>query len=150
LDYSQITDTLYIGKTPLPDDYPHLAQQGIELVINMRIERKPYPDPFETGLKFLWLPSVDSPLLPIPIRLLNKGVVQALKVIQGGGKVYTHCAGGIHRAAAMGACILIACGRTARESMDLIMKCRERANPRVWYIRKRILRFEKNWNTQSS
>jgi protein tyrosine phosphatase (PTP) superfamily phosphohydrolase (DUF442 family) len=150
LDYSQITDTLFIGKTPLPDDYPFLVQNGIELVINMRLERKPYPDPFDTGLKFLWLPSIDSPLLPIPIRFLNRGVLQALKVIQGGGKVYTHCASGIHRAVAMGACILIACGRTARESMDLIMKHRLNADPKAWYIRNRILRFEEAWKAQSS
>ena len=149
MDYSQITDTLFIGKTPLPEDYPHLAQLGVGLVINMRLERKPYPDPYDTGLKFLWLPSIDSPLLPIPIRLLHKGVLQAVKVIQEGGKVYIHCASGIHRAVAMGACILIACGRTAREAMDLIKKRRENADPKVWYIRKRILRFEETWDSQA-
>jgi protein tyrosine phosphatase (PTP) superfamily phosphohydrolase (DUF442 family) len=149
LNYSQITDTLFIGKTPLPKDYPSLAQMGIKLVINMRIERKPYKDPYNTGLKFLWLPSIDSPLLPIPIRLLHKGVSQAITVIREGGKVYIHCAGGIHRAVAMGACILIACGRTAREAMDLIVKHRNNADPKVWYIRRRILRFEETWNSQA-
>jgi protein-tyrosine phosphatase len=149
LDFSAITETLFIGTTPVPDDYPILAKNGVQLVINMRLERRPYPDPFNTGMQFLWLPSIDSPLLPIPIQLLHKGVEQALKVLQSGGKVYTHCAAGIHRGVVMGACILIACGRTAKESMELIKKRRSNSDPRVWYIRNRILRFEKSWRAHT-
>ena len=46
----------------------------------------------------------------------------------------------------MGTAILIAQGYSAEEAMDLIQEKREVADPRVWYIRRRIEQFEKTWN----
>jgi protein tyrosine phosphatase (PTP) superfamily phosphohydrolase (DUF442 family) len=38
MDFSAITDDLFIGTTPSVSDYDHLRELGVQLVINMRIE----------------------------------------------------------------------------------------------------------------
>jgi protein tyrosine phosphatase (PTP) superfamily phosphohydrolase (DUF442 family) len=146
MDYSQITESLYIGTTPRPEDYPFLRQLGVQLVINMRFERRPHPDPEQPPIRLLWLPSVDSPLVPISIRKLQRGVQEALATIQKGGKVYVHCAKGRHRGPAMGAAILIALGYSPEYAMQVIEQRRRIASPRAWYIRRRIHRFAKTWH----
>lgn len=145
MNYSQITEDLFIGNTPQPDDYAILRQLDVRLVINMRIERRPHPDPNDSPLPVLWLPSFDSPLVPIPLHMLRRGVSAALHAIAKGGKVYVHCAEGRHRGVAMGAAILIGQGYTAGEAMSLIKKRRERADPDAWYIKRQILKFAKTW-----
>ncbi|GAH35487.1 unnamed protein product, partial [marine sediment metagenome] len=118
----------------------------VQLVINMRIERKPYQDEHNPPMHAIWNPTIDSPLFPIPMRSLMKGVRAALPVIENGGKVYVHCQAGVHRGVAMGAAILIAQGFEPQEAMDLIKAKRPAADPDAWYIRRRILRFAKIWD----
>jgi protein-tyrosine phosphatase len=146
MDFSQITGSLYIGTTPRSDDYSLLRQLGVKLIINMRIERRPHRDGHQSPIPVLWLPTIDSPLFPIPLRLLRKGALAALETIDHGGKVYAHCAKGIHRGVAMGAAILIALGYSVEDAMQLITERRLVADPHVWYIRRRIERFYKYWH----
>ena len=146
MDFSKITDTLYIGTTPRTEDYPTLLDLGVCLVINMRIERPPYRNHHDPNLATLWLPSIDSPLVPIPISFLRRGATAALETFRQGEKVYTHCAAGVHRGVAMGAAILIASGSSAEQAMQLIVDCRPVADPYAWHIRRRILRFAELWN----
>ena len=145
MDFSSITDDLFIGTTPTKGDYQRLYDLGVRLIINMRWEHRLKPDPFDLDLKLLWLRTIDSPLFPIPMRALQRGALAALETIQAGGKVYAHCAGGRHRGVAMGAAVLIAQGYSPREAMDLIKSKRRVADPGVFYIRGRILRFARQW-----
>jgi len=145
MDFSRITGDLFIGTTPSTKDYDLLRRHDVKLVINMRVERRPRRDLFDPPLSLLWLPTFDSPLVPIPIKALKRGVNAALQTISNGGKVYAHCAGGVHRGVTMGACILIAQGRESIDAMNLIKKRRRVADPFVFYIRARILKFEKVW-----
>jgi protein-tyrosine phosphatase len=141
MDFSQVTSWLYIGTTPQQEDYPTLRDLGIGLIINMRVERRPisekHPDPIPT----LWLRTFDTPLVPIPVRAFRRGTEAALQTLAQGGSVYTHCAAGVHRSAAMAACILIARGHQPDHAIALIREKRTIADPGVPYIRKRILRF---------
>ncbi len=145
MDYSQIIETLYIGTTPGAEDYPLLHQLGVQLVINMRMERRPHPNVHDLPIRLLWLPSVDSPFVPISIDKLRRGVREALMTFDRGGKVYVHCAKGRHRGPAMGAAILIALGYSPEQAMQIIEQHRRVASPRAWYIRRRIHRFAKTW-----
>ena len=147
MNYSEITDDLLIGDTPAAEDYDLLRDLGVRLVINMRFEHGPAPDPGRPPLDLLWLRTFDTPLLPIPIRALQEGVRAALETIRAGGRVYTHCAAGRHRGVAMGAAILIAQGHGAQEAMRLIKARRPLADPCVFYIRSRILRFARRFQT---
>jgi hypothetical protein len=149
MNFSQITDCLFIGDTPGVDDYDLLRELGVSLVINMRIEKRSTRDPERPPLKFLWLPTIDSPGLLIPIRCLLRGVHHALATIRTGGKVYTHCAKGRHRGVAMGAAILIALGYDPEQAMQLIKSCRPIADPDAYYIRSRILRFARQYQTMN-
>src|SRR5512134_2195468 len=116
-EFSNITDDLFIGNTPLAGDYDGLRELGIQLVINMRFSRSPYPDPHETPIRFLWLRTIDSPVFPLPISKLVSGARAALETILLGGKVYVHCAYGRHRGPAMGSCVLIAQGYKPEDAM---------------------------------
>src|SRR5512144_2716946 len=112
MDYSVITNYLMIGTTPRTEAYPILRELGVKLVINMRWERRPFPDFHNPPLPALWLPTFDNPLIPIPVHVLLRGARSALKEIESGGGVYVHCQMGRHRGVAMGAAVLIACGFT--------------------------------------
>lgn len=147
MNYSKINDSLYVGTTPKSKDYDTLRELGIELVINMRFGLPPRRDRHIPPMKSLWLPAIDSPIFPIPIRALNAGVQEALKVIDRGGVVYVHCSRGRHRGPAIGACILIAQGMSADEAMQLIKQNRPVADPQAWYIRRRIMMFARQWQT---
>ena len=149
MDISRITDDLFIGDTPAVEEYDLLRDLGVRLVINMRFEQGPAPDPGRPPLEFLWLRTVDTPFLPIPIRALRAGARAALAAIQAGGKVYAHCAKGRHRGAAMGAAILIAQGHSPQEAMRLIQARRPTADPGIFYIRRRILRFARQYQSVS-
>ena len=150
MDYSKISDNLYIGRTPKKKDYTLLHELGVRLVINMRIGTPPRRDPDSMPIRSIWLPWVDSPFLPIPVPFLEFGTREALKVIDEGGAVYTHCAKGRHRGPAMAACILIAQGLSAEQAMQLIKQQRPVSDPRVWYIRRQILKFEQEWRKRQN
>jgi hypothetical protein len=146
MDFSRITDNLYIGDTPRREDYDHLRELGVYLIINMRFDRRSARDLHRPPLNFLWLKTVDSPLFPIPLRTLKRGVHAALGTFQEGGKVYAHCSKGRHRGVAMGAAILIAQGYDPQQAIDLIKEQRPIADPDIFYIRKRILSFARAWH----
>ena len=149
MDFSPITSDLFIGTTPAVDDYPRLRGLGVRLVINMRFEQRPAPDPHPEPIHLLWLRTIDSPLFPIPIYKLLRGATAAIETIRCGGKVYTHCAGGRHRGVAMGAAVLIAQGHDPHAAMTLIAERRTFADPFAFYIRPRILKFARKWETQN-
>jgi hypothetical protein len=146
-NFSNITDDLFIGTTPLASDYDGLRELGIQLIINMRLTRRPFPDTHDTPIKLLWLRTIDSPFFPIPISKLILGAQTALETIQAGSKVYVHCAYGRHRGVVMGSCILIAQGYEPEAAMKLVMDRRPVADPNAWYIRPRIYQFAEQWNT---
>ena len=149
MDFSQITDELFIGTTPRSEAYHTLRSLGVELVINMRVERRPFPDHHDPPIPALWLPTFDSPFIPIPIRMFERGVKAALKTFEEGGKVYVHCAAGAHRGVAMGSAILITLGYAPEQAMQLIIERRKSADPHIWYIRRRILRFAEFWRASA-
>jgi protein tyrosine phosphatase (PTP) superfamily phosphohydrolase (DUF442 family) len=145
MDFSQITDSLFIGDTPHREDYDHLRALGVHLVINMRFDRRSDKDMHRPPLNFLWLKTFDSPFFPIPIRALKRGVRAALETIRDGGKVYAHCSKGRHRGVAMGAAILIALGYDPKQAIELIKEHRPVADPDIFYIHRRIERFANAW-----
>lgn len=144
-NFSNITDDLFIGTTPLASDYNGLRELGIRLIINMRFTRRPFPDPHEVPIRLLWLPTIDSPFFPLPVSKLITGARAALETILLGGKVYVHCAYGRHRGPAMGSCVLIAQGHEPESAMQLVAERRRVADPYIPYIRSRILKFAAEW-----
>ena len=143
-DLSQITDELYLSSLPKDEYVEHILSLGIRMIISMTVYRAPsvYRRP---PMQFVQCPSLDTPLTPIPIFILRRGVSAALPVIETGESVLVHCKSGVHRSVAMACCILIARGYSADNAMRLVKEKRDKADPYVPYIRKRIEKFEKYW-----
>jgi protein tyrosine phosphatase (PTP) superfamily phosphohydrolase (DUF442 family) len=146
MDFSQITDQLYIGTTPRRGDYEMLRGLGIQLVINMRFLRGRAPADGKPAMLYLRLRTADNPLLPIPTEVLMRGTRAALEVMRRGGNVYIHCSRGRHRSVAMAAAILIAQGRSPQEAMDLLKAQRAAADPDARHIRSQIVEFALRWS----
>ena len=146
MNFSQITNDLFIGNMPSLGEYDTLRDLGVRLIINMRFSRAPHPDHHHPPIHTLWLRSLDNPFFPISIHKLMHGAQAAMETIREGGRVYAHCAYGRHRGVAMGACILIAQGFDPFAAMKLIAERREVADPFAYYIRPRILKFAEQWN----
>ena len=147
-NFSNITDNLFIGTTPLASDYDGLRELGIRLIVNMRFTRRPFPDTHNVPIRLLWLPTIDSPFFPLPVSKLITGARAALETILLGGKVYVHCAYGRHRGPAMGSCVLIAQGHEPEAAMKLVAEHRRVADPFIPYIRSRILKFALAWERE--
>jgi hypothetical protein len=145
MDCSPITNSLFLGTTPKKEDYSRLRELGITRVINMRIEKRPYPDLYHEPIQTIHFRTFDHPYFPIPIYVLEKGVRAAIDEIARGGKVFVHCYGGRHRSVAMAASILIAQGYTPEAAMSLLKEKHDKADPDIWYIKSRILKFAKRW-----
>jgi protein tyrosine phosphatase (PTP) superfamily phosphohydrolase (DUF442 family) len=150
MDYSQITDQLYIGRTPSQADYDRLQDLGVKLILNMRFLRGGPPRGTDHGMTYVRLPTFDTPLLPIPVESLVRGTRLALEVMRSGGKIYAHCSRGRHRSVAMAAAILIAQGMPPSEAMQLIKRKRAAADPGARHIRPRILQFARQWSEQEA
>ena len=127
-DVSRITDVLFLSSLPKSEHSEHIWELGVRLVVSMPLYRPPrvYCRP---PFAFVHCPTIDSPLTPIPLFMLKRGVRAALPVIQRGDAVLIHCKAGVHRSVAMTACILIALGQTAEEAMQFIVERRPVADP---------------------
>lgn len=143
-DISKITEYLFISDWPEARHAEEITQLGIGLVLSMHwvppqrsIRRLP--------IQVLWLPTIDTPFTPMPIRTLRRGVEAALPVIQDGGKVLCHCKAGVHRSVAMATCVLIGMGFSVAAAIATVKAGRTVADPDAPYIRRRIVKFEQVW-----
>jgi len=143
-DISPITDFLYISSWPEGDHYEEILDLNIRLILSMHW-RRPSDELNQSPLQLLWLPTIDTPITPMPIATLQRGVEAGVKVIENGHGVLSHCRAGVHRGAAMACCVLVGLGYSAAEAIQLVEEKRRVADPSIWYIRKRIEQFEKRW-----
>jgi len=144
LDVSRITEYLYISAMPRGEHAEEIRALNVRLILSMHWQR-PAVVLGHAPVKLLWLPTIDSPITPIPISRLKKGVEAALPVINDGGSVLVHCRYGVHRSVAMACCVLIGMGKTADAAMQLAKEQRAAADPDIWYIKNRIRLFERHW-----
>ena len=143
-DVSRITDFLFLSSLPRREHWEHIWELGVRLVVSMPLYRPPavYCRP---PFALAHCPTIDSPLTPIPLFMLRRGVNAALPVIERGDAVLIHCKAGVHRSVAMTACILIARGATADDAMRFIVERRPVADPYAPHIEARIRAFEQDW-----
>ena len=144
-DISRITDYLYISAWPKGEHADEIQALNIRLILSMHWQR-PSKSLNHPPLRVLWLPTVDTPITPMPIGTLRRGVEAALPVIEEGGGVLAHCKAGVHRSVAMASCVLIGMGYTADNAMHLVSEQREVADPFARYIQSRIRKFESDWH----
>jgi hypothetical protein len=125
IQHSRITPEVFVGGQYGRRGKRTLQKWGVTGVINLRTEF----DDAAHGLTlehYCHLPTVDDEAPTV--EHLNKGVEFIRQVIDGGGKVYIHCAGGIGRAPTQTAAYLIAQGKTLDEALALIRRTRPYIN----------------------
>ena len=130
------------------DHADELKLLKFDLIISMIAQVAPDEIYTLPPFKTLWIKAYDSIFSPISIKKLSTGVEAALPVIESKGKVLIYCMQGRRRSVCMAAAILISQGNTAQDAIDMLMKARKVADPRAWYIRWRIYKFERYWNGQ--
>jgi protein tyrosine phosphatase (PTP) superfamily phosphohydrolase (DUF442 family) len=144
LDYSPITENLFIGAWPTKHHVETIKSLGVKLVISTILET---PDK-ELGHPPLTLVRVRAtdmgPRLIFPTGQVLKGVSAALPVLQAGDGVMVFCKAGKHRSATLTACILVGMGHSADESMRMVDEARPQAEFKAAHQR-RIRSFEKVW-----
>jgi protein-tyrosine phosphatase len=148
LDISPITSYLYISAFPLKHHVQAIQALNVRLILSMHWVR-PSLEIVASPIRLLWLPTMDTPVTPMPIFFLRRGVEAALPVIQDGGSVMVHCKAGVHRSVAMACCVLIGMGYSANEAMDRVVEQRPVADPHIWYLEPRIYKFEQVWRARN-
>jgi len=143
-DVSQITDYLFVSAWPREEFAQEILMLGVRMIISMPLIKPPKVYQ-EAPFLFVHCPTLDAPITPIPQRLLRRGVMAALPVIERGESVMVHCNQGIHRSVAMACCILVSQGYSAGGAMDLVKQQREKADPHAKHIRKPVEMFEDDW-----
>jgi protein-tyrosine phosphatase len=150
MDISQITEHLFVSAQPVAEDAQEILARNVRLVISMRGESLPPKCLRQPPFQFLWLRSYDTWVTPIATSHLVKVVQAAQQAIADGGRVLVYCQRGRHRSVIMAAAILIASGHTAEEAMKLLRSQREIADPQSWYVRRQIVKFERDWKKASA
>lgn len=139
LDYSQITDQLYVGRTPWKPDYKMLKDMGVTLVVNLRIEWPSRLVRRQKAIPELWVPSIDPRFIPLKNEKILKGAQIAAAEIKKGGKVYVYCRLGRHRSATMAAVILLLGGASDKDLLQKMQQKRPVIDPRAIDWAKKVL-----------
>ena len=144
LDYSQITDHLYIAAWPTRAHRQQIIDLGVRLVISTILE-KPDQELGEPPLRLVRVRAADlGKRLVFPDGQIMKGVEAALPVLERRERVVVFCKAGMHRSATLTACILTAQGYTPDEAIRLVLEKRSRAHFNVSHVQK-IKHFAALW-----
>ncbi len=122
---SWVTDRIAVGGGIWNDaNMEELIDLGMTHIIDMQVEfdDRPLAEPY--GVQVLFNPT-DDDFEQKPPDLFQRGVDFALAALdEPEGKVYIHCAAGVHRAPMMTLALLRVLGWTLKDAMELIQRRR--------------------------
>ncbi len=121
LRFSRVTPQLYVGPQYRKPGLQHLHKNGINAVVNMRIEHDDLPHGLAPDL-YCYLPTIDDDAPTI--EHLEEGVNFIHNAIRAGEKVYIHCGAGVGRAPTMAAAYLMSTGLNLDAALETIKKVR--------------------------
>jgi protein-tyrosine phosphatase len=125
MDMTWVTDRIAVGGGIWNDDnMAELVRRGVTHIIDMQVEfdDRPLAEPYD--VKVLFSPT-DDDFLPKPPQLFQAGVEFALEAMdEPEGKLYVHCAAGVHRAPMMTLAILRVLGWSLQEAKAVIQERR--------------------------
>ncbi|AKM78366.1 MAG: hypothetical protein UY31_C0020G0009 [Candidatus Wolfebacteria bacterium GW2011_GWE1_48_7] len=121
MEYSQITDQIYIGTNFCCETHfdPELLKKGVTYDLSLEVERVDAPT---GGAAYLWLPVPDMHA-PTP-QQFSMGVSFIKTAVQSGRKIYVHCKNGHGRSPVMVAAYLVTTGLSADDAVALIKQKR--------------------------
>ena len=136
MDMTWVTERIALGAAIWSDNnMQSVARSGVTHIIDMQIEfddtelARPY------GIEVLWN-GTDDDFQPKPPELFERGVEFGQAALEeNGGKLYIHCAAGVHRAAMMTLALLGAMGWEMDEAMSVIQGRRPTVDFADVYVR---------------
>ena len=136
MDISWLTDRIAVGgRIWNPENMALVAGAGITHIIDMQIEFDDTPLAVDHGIEVLWNPT-DDDFEAKPAELFRRGVEFAQKALDGRvGKLFIHCAAGVHRAPMMALALLGTMGWEVGDAMTLIEARRPVADFAEVYVR---------------
>jgi protein-tyrosine phosphatase len=136
MDMTWITGRIAVGGGIWTDDQmEELAGQGVTHIIDMQIEFDDTKLAHPYGVKVLWNP-VDDDFQPKPPEVFRRGVEFALSALdEPEGKLYIHCAAGVHRAPMMALAVLRALGYSLEDASELLESKRHVVDLADVYVR---------------
>jgi protein-tyrosine phosphatase len=136
MDISWLTDRIAIGGGIWnAENMAKVAETGITHIIDMQIEFDDTPLAAEHGIAVLWNPT-DDDFAPKPVSLFQRGVEFALDALEEHeGRVFIHCAAGVHRAPMMALALLGSMGWDLKKAIELIQERRPVADFADVYLR---------------
>lgn len=125
MDITWVTDRIAVGGGIWNDqNMAELVRMGVTHIINMQIEFDDRPLAAPYPVTVLHNPT-DDDFQPKPPKLFTAGVDFALEALDDPeGKVFIHCAAGVHRAPMMALALLRILGWTLEDAQSLILKRR--------------------------
>jgi protein-tyrosine phosphatase len=120
MDITWITNSLAVGGGIWnAENMAALARDGVTHVLDMQIEFDDTPLAQPHGIEVLWNPTDDDFQLKDP-ELFERGVQFAQDAMEREGKVFIHCAAGVHRAPMMMLAVLCSEGWEIADAIELI------------------------------
>ena len=125
MDMTWVTDRIAVGGGIWNEEnMEELVQHGVTHIIDMQIEFDDRPLAERYPVEVLFNPT-DDDFLPKPPELFQAGVDFALQALEEPqGRIYIHCAAGVHRAPMMTLAILRVLGWSLQDAKALIQERR--------------------------
>lgn len=134
MDITWLTDRIAVGGGIWSaENMAAVARAGITHIIDMQIEFDDTPLAEKHGIKVLWNPT-DDDFEEKPAALFRRGVDFAELALENDGKVYIHCAAGVHRAPMMTLAVLGSIGWTIDDAIEMIQMKRPVADFAEVYV----------------
>jgi protein-tyrosine phosphatase len=136
MDMTWVTDRIAVGGGIWNEvKMIEVVDQGVTHIINMQIEFDDRHLGVPYGIRVLWNPTDDDFQLKPP-ELFQRGVEFALEALEHpNGKVFIHCAAGVHRAPMMTLAVMRAMGWELSDAKKLIQKRRPVVDLADVYVR---------------
>ena len=120
MDITWLTDRIAVGGGIWSaENMAEVARVGITHIIDMQIEFDDTPLARKHGIEVLWNPT-DDDFEEKPAALFQRGVEFAETALAKDGKLYIHCAAGVHRAPMMSLAVLGSMGWTIDDAIEMI------------------------------
>ena len=149
LDYSQITDNIYIGAWPTKYHRDTIISLGVTLIVATILESAD-KELNEPPLQLVHTRATDlGSRLIYPTGQILKGVNAAVSAIGNGRKVMVYCKAGRHRSATMTACILVGLGHPADEAIAIVRAGRDEVHINATHS-EAIHKFEQTWKARQA
>jgi protein-tyrosine phosphatase len=135
MDITWMTDRIAVGGGIWnADNMAKVVAAEITHIIDMQREFDDTALASECGVEVLWN-ATDDDFESKPAELFQHGVEFAQKALEGDGKIFIHCAAGVHRAPMMAAALLATMGWSLEDAMRLIVARRPVADFPEVYVR---------------